>query len=143
MRPLSVLIDTGILYAFLNRQDPGHAVATDLLRGIAAGDLGSPVVSEHVVDELFTLIRHRKAPRAVEEAACTLLPLDGPSALRLRIVVLGAAGLPPALELYRRHRDRALSFTDATHLVLMRRLAIDRLATLDQGLRGLVPIVPG
>lgn len=139
---MSVLLDTGVIYAYLNKQDPRHDDALEVLRRIASGEMGSPVVSDHVVDELFTLIRRRRQSAEVEQAARRFLPLDGPSRLRLRIVMVGPSGLVPAAKLYRRHHDRRLSFTDATHLVLMQRLSMDRLATFDGGFRGLVPVVP-
>lgn len=139
---MSILLDTGILYAFLNTQDPRHEQAVDILHRVGSGEWGSPVISEHVIDELFTLIRHRKRSQEVEDAARHLLPLEGHSSMRLRIAMVGPAGLPPAAELYRRHRDRRLSFTDATHIVLMKRLPVDLLATFDKGFHGLVPVMP-
>lgn len=135
---MSVLLDTGVLFASLNRDDEGHEKARNLLTRIARKELGVPYVTAHVVDELFVLIRSRTGSPDLEEAARRLLPLPAPALKGLTAVSLGPALLEPAWQVFRKYRDQKLSFTDASQIVTMRELHIKWLATFDARLQKLV-----
>ena len=136
---MSVLLDTGVIFAYLNREDARHGEARDLMRRIARKEFGAPFVTDHVMDELFVLIRSRTRSAALEEAAQRWLPLPDPTLKGLSVVSLGTDVLEPAWETFRKYRDQGISFTDATLMVTLRERAIDRLATLDLRLRKLAP----
>jgi predicted nucleic acid-binding protein len=136
---MSVLLDSGFIFAFLNADDAGHDEADGLMARIAAKEFGAPFVSDHVVDELFTLIRGRTGSTELEEAAHRFLPLPSPALKGLTMVSLGPELLSPSWEVFRRFRDQRLSFTDAGLIVTMREMGIERLATLDRRLCKLVP----
>jgi len=136
---MTVLLDTSLVYAYLNRQDARHEEARGLVLRIARKEFGAPFVTDHVIDELFILVRSRTGSGALEEATKRWLPLPVPALVGLRAISLGTELLKPAWEVFRRHRDQHLSFTDATLIVTMRERGIHRLATLDSRLRKLVP----
>lgn len=138
---MSVLLDTGVIFAYLNREDARHGEARALMLRIARKEFGAPFVSDHVIDELFVLIRSRTGSAALEEAAKRWLPLPGPVLKGLSVVSLGAEVLEPAWEVFRKYRDQGISFTDATLMVTLRERGIERLATIDARLRTLVPSV--
>jgi predicted nucleic acid-binding protein len=71
---MSVLLDTGGFFAYLNRQDSLHGKARALVERIALKEFGAPFVTDHVIDELFVLIRVRTGSAALEEAAWKFLP---------------------------------------------------------------------
>ncbi len=139
---MSVLLDTGVLFAFLNADDERHADARRIIAAIAEGRHGSPYVSDHVVNELFTLIRAKTRNPHLETAAKRLLPLPQPELPNLRIVSLGHERIPDLVAAFERGRDLGITFTDASHLVLMETLGIDYLATFDRRLQALARNVP-
>ncbi|MBI4392453.1 MAG: type II toxin-antitoxin system VapC family toxin [Euryarchaeota archaeon] len=139
---MSLLIDTGVLFAFLNNDDARHGQAVGAIERIARGEWGTPLVSDYVVDELFTLIRARTGNPDLETAAKRLLPFPKPMLPRLQLVPVGPRHLDATLALFLRHRTRRLSFTDASILALMPELGIETLATFDDGFDGLAEIVP-
>lgn len=139
---MSVLLDTGVLFAFLNKDDARHGEAIELLRRVATGSLGAPFTSDYVVDELFTLIRARTKSRRLEEAARSLLPLPEPGLRGLEILPVARDRLVSVWEAFARHRDRGISFTDASSLVVMAAFGVDFLATFDRKLEGLTAVPP-
>ncbi len=54
------------------------------------------------------------------------------------VVRIHSARFVGALDLYRRHFDRGLSFTDCTTIAVMDELGMRDLATFDGGFEGLV-----
>ena len=136
---MSVLLDTGVLFAFLNAEDDLHARAVRWMQAVGEGRHGAPYVSDFVVAELFTLIRIRTRNAKLERAARSLLPLPEPALPGLRLLAVGPERLQAVADLYDQHRDRALSFTDASLLVLRTAYGLDRIATFDRRLAGLAP----
>lgn len=135
---MTVLMDTGLIYGFLNRQDAHHDEAKDLVHRIAKSQFGRAFVTDHVVDELLTLVRARTRSQALEAAARRFLPLPVPQIRGMACVSLGGAVLDKAWDVFDRYRDQRLSFTDATLVVTLRELNIDRLATFDTRLEKIV-----
>ncbi|HEX9709421.1 MAG TPA: PIN domain-containing protein [Candidatus Thermoplasmatota archaeon] len=136
---MTVLLDTGLIYAFLNREDANHREAKDLVHRIGRRAFGAPFVTDHVVDELFTLVRARTRSPQLEAAARRFLPLPDPQVHGLVPLSLGGAALRKAWEVFDRYRDQRISFTDATLIVTLKELHMDMLATFDDRLRKLVP----
>jgi predicted nucleic acid-binding protein len=136
---MTVLIDTGVMFAFLNARDARHRDAADLVDRIATREFGAPFVTDHVVDELFTLIRVRTKSPALERAARRLLPMPDPGLKGLAALSLGGAILQPAWEIFDGYRDQKISYTDASLIATMRELRVDYLATFDTRLQKLVP----
>lgn len=140
---MSVLLDTGVLYAFLNADDTRHEEARSLIQRVAKGELGASLVSTLIAAELLTLVRVRTKSVKLERAAISLLPMPDPALPGLRLLHVDSSVLLAATPHFQKHRSRGLSFTDATHLALMASHDITRLATFDRGFRGLVKVVDG
>ncbi len=136
---MSVLLDTGVLFAFHHLEDSRHADALALMSRVANKEFGAPFVSDLVVAELFTLIRARTRSAALEEAARRLLPMPNPSLRGLTMVSMGSSIVGRSWEEFERYRDRQISFTDATLIATLKELRIDSLATFDGKLRAIVP----
>lgn len=135
---MSVLLDTGLIFAYLNRQDARHSEAKELIERIARKEFGQPFVTDHVIDELFVLIRVRTGSSTLEDSARRLLPMPAPALKGLASISLGTTLLIPAWEVFHKYRDQGISFTDASLIVTMRERSIGRLATFDDRLRKLV-----
>lgn len=138
---MTVLVDTGVLYAFLDKRDARHGDAVELVARLGAGQWGRAYVSDHIVGELLTLVRARSKNPRDERAARALLPLPESSLPGLGLLPVGPTHLAASVVAFERHRDRDLSFADASSLALMAAHEIGRLATFDKGFAGLVPIV--
>lgn len=135
---MTVLVDTGVLYAQVHERAPRHRTAASALGPVVQGDLGTPFVSDYIVDEVFTLTRTR----------------TGRFDLARRVVdrLLGRAGQPHVFSLLRvdpgdfeaalscldRYRDHDLSFTDATTVALAEGRDIDHVLSFDDGFDGVV-----
>ncbi len=137
---MTVLLDSGVIFAFLNREDALHKEGRDLVHRIARREFGRPFVTDHVVDELLTLVRARTRSRALERSARRLLPLPDPGLKGLALLSLGASVLEGAWEIFDGYRDQKISCTDASLIATMRELRVDYLATFDTRLQKLVPI---
>jgi uncharacterized protein len=136
---MSILLDTGFLFAFLDEDDEHHDKAFALMDRIQAKEFGAPFVTDLVVAELFSLIRARRRGPKWEEAARRLLPLPSPDLRGLTIISLGASATERTWEAFERYRDQRISFTDANLIVTLSELRIDALATYDAKLAGITP----
>jgi predicted nucleic acid-binding protein len=136
---VTVLLDTGVVFSFLHANDARHSEAVELISRTAQKEFGQPYVPDHVINELFILARSRTRPSALEEAVRRFLPMPNPALRGLAAVSLGMAFLLPTWEVFRRYRDQGVSFTDASLIVTLRELKLDRLATFDERLGRIVP----
>lgn len=56
---MTVLVDTGVLYADHDRDATRHEAASDALEAIYDGEFGHPYISDYVYDEAVTLTQRR------------------------------------------------------------------------------------
>jgi predicted nucleic acid-binding protein len=82
-------------------------------------------VSDHVLIETWTLIRHRIGRRAAERLWQGLR--DGVAIIE----TVGTADLEAAWQIGVAYRDQDFSIVDRTSFAVMRRLGIERAASLD------------
>jgi predicted nucleic acid-binding protein len=135
---MTVLLDTGVVFAFLHANDARHGEAVDLISRTAQKEFGQPFVTDHVIDELFLLARVRTRSAALEESLRRFLPMPSPALRGLAAVSLGTSFLQPTWEVFRQYRDLGLSFTDASLIVTLREMKFDQLATFDDRLGHIV-----
>lgn len=141
---MTVLVDSGVFVAHVNRRDPGHAAARRTMAAVLADRWGRAFASDYILDESVTLARSRTRSHAVAVSVADL--------------ILGRRGFTPffdllmvtgpifrrALELFEAYDDQELSFTDATTVALMERRRIDHVLSFDDDFDGIVPrIEPG
>ena len=117
---MSLFVDTSMWYAAADSSDVSNALAKGVLSG------GEPLVtSDHVLIETWTLIRHRIGRRAAERFWQGLR--DGAASVE----TVGAADLESAWQSGLAYRDQDFSIVDRTSFAVMRRLGIERAASLD------------
>ena len=97
-----------------------NARAKEILSG---GD--QLVTTDHVLLETWTLLRHRLGRRAAEKF------WDALRSGVAQIEMVGAADLEAAWEIGVVYRDQDFSIADRTSFAVMRRLGIERAASLD------------
>ncbi len=117
---MSLFVDTSIWYAAADSSDDANGRAKVILKA------GEPLVtSDHVLSETWTLIRYRISRQAAERF------WDGLRSGVASIEVAGAADLEAAWQIGAAYRDQDFSFVDRTSFAVMRRLGIERAASLD------------
>ncbi|HEY1659105.1 MAG TPA: PIN domain-containing protein [Candidatus Sulfotelmatobacter sp.] len=118
---MSLFVDTSIWYAAADSGDRSNVRAKSILKA------GEPLVtSDHVLVETWTLLHHRLG-RGVAERFW--------EGLRSGIAIIeavGAADLEAAWEMGVSWRDQDFSIVDRTSFAVMRRLGIERVASLDE-----------
>ncbi|MHB8606266.1 MAG: type II toxin-antitoxin system VapC family toxin [Thermoplasmatota archaeon] len=142
MEALSVFLDTGVLVAAVWPRDAMHDRALDVLARIASRRLGAASTSDLVLAESFTFLRAKARRRdAVDALASLAFGEDRAPPLVRDVHRVHGARFAATLALFRNEFDRGLSFADASTVVLVRELGIQRVATWDRGFRGLVEVV--
>ena len=117
---MSLFVDTSMWYAAADSSD----ISNTLAKGVLSG--GEPLVTtDHVLIETWTLIRHRIGRRAAERFWQGLR--DGAASVE----TIGAADLESAWQIGLAYRDQDFSIVDRTSFAVMRRLGIERAASLD------------
>ncbi len=117
---MSLFVDTSIWYAAADKSDANNNRAKAALSG------SEPLItSDHILVETWTLIRHRLGRRAAERF------WEGLRSGAAIVEIVGAADLDSAWEIGRSYRDQDFSLVDRTSFAVMRRLGIERVASLD------------
>jgi len=117
---MSLFVDTSIWYAAADSSDRSNARSKAILR---SGE--TLVTSDHVLVETWTLIHHKLDRKAAEGF------WEG---LRSGVALIEAvtlADLEVAWDVGVSWRDQDFSIVDRTSFAVMRRLGIDRVASLD------------
>lgn len=134
-----LFVDTSGWYAVIDRRDPHHRRALDLIRRVLkAGH--RLVTTDYVVDESCTLAN----ARAGAVAATRLLDL-----LRDTRAVewewIGSERFARAAARFRKQSDQAFSFTDCTSIEVMRERSLRSALTADADFRiaGFEPLLVG
>jgi len=127
---MTLICDTGPIYAALNRSDNDHQRCLDVLQNHP----GRLVVPSPVLAEVCWLLESRIGPEA--EAAF----LDSIAAGELELLDLTSADVARMADLVRRYRDFPLGAVDAAVIAVAERLDIVLVATLDR--RHFLAVVP-
>lgn len=138
---MTVLIDTGPLVAYIDRDDPFHDRAVDLLDPIFRGEHGTPVSTDHVLEEGATFLRARSGHAPSSEAYLRLFwgPWEGHSR-PMEFVMTDRATLRAACQLHVDRYEAGLSLTDCT-LIAHARDHDALVATFDSGFEGHVGVL--
>ena len=118
---VSLFVDTSIWYAAADSADRSNARAKAILKSGEA-----LVTSDHVLVETWTLLHHKLQYRAAERF------WDGLRGGIAIIEAVGLADLEAAWEIGLSWHDQDFSIVDRTSFAVMRRLGIERVASLDE-----------
>jgi uncharacterized protein len=121
-----IFVDTSAWFALLNPKsvEAPDAVATFL--EIEMGRYGTPVTTDYVLDETYTLLRLRLGVPPVGRLAALLR--QSPSVRRLRV---NEAIFDESLKLMLSRPDKKWSFTDCTSFITMQQAGISRAFSWD------------
>lgn len=119
---MSVLLDTGIVYAYYDRSDQWHARARTLILAQQRGlILPAPVIPE--IDHLLGVRLGAKSRQTFYAGI-----VEG----AYLVVDLPRAGYARVADLNRQFEDLALGFVDAAVVALAETLGLSRVATTDR-----------
>ncbi len=134
---MTVLVDTGVLYADHDTDATRHEPAKNGLEAVYDGEFGQPYITDYIYDEAVTLTLKRSEFAAAKQLGKRLRGLDPyPQAYQMRSV--SAAVFADAVEVFERYDDQQLSFTDASTVALCERYSIDAVMSFDDDFDGIV-----
>jgi uncharacterized protein len=117
---MSLFVDTSNWYAAADRDDADNARARAVL-----GDGEGLVTTDHVLVETWSLLHHRLHRKAADRF------WEGLRSGIATVETVGAADLEAAWTIGINYRDQDFSIVDRTSFAVMRRLGIERAASLD------------
>ena len=123
---MSILVDTGVFYAFYNKKDIHHLDSICILVHAMEGRWGRIYVTNLIVAETVTLLRYRISLNA----AISFL-----EALRksgITILFMDETAYNEAIKILKKYSDKQLSFADAFSINVLSELKINYLATYDE-----------
>ena len=119
---MSILLDTGIVYAYYDRSDDWHARARDLLRAEPRGlILPAPVIPE---------IDHLLGARLGDRSRLTFY--SGIGSGHFLVADLPRRAYGRVADINKQFADLSLGFVDAAIVILAETLAVPRVATTDR-----------
>jgi len=135
---MTVLVDTGVLYADHDTDATRHDAASEALDAVYDGEFGHPYISDYVFDEAITLTRRRTGSHAAAtRLSDRLRGRDGYPRV-YELLHVSAAVFTDAITVFERYDDQALSFTDATSVALLDRHDLDGILSFDDDFDGVV-----
>ncbi len=120
---MSTFVDTGVLFAAAFARDRSHARAVRLLRTV---EEDAPFCSDHVVVEVFALLRSRSGWEAAKRF------WSGLRETALAIEPVGIPDLARAEAIATEWADHELDIVDCTSFAVMERLGCRRAAAFDR-----------
>ncbi|HWP62318.1 MAG TPA: PIN domain-containing protein [Candidatus Binatia bacterium] len=119
---MALILDTGPLYASLDRSDADHVAC----RALIEGSTEPLVIPAPVLVEVDALIRRHLHPGVL------VALLDDIEAGAYRVEDVAPSDYPRIRSLCDRHADLDIGFVDAAVLAIVERLGEPKLATLDR-----------
>lgn len=135
---MTVLVDTGVIYAEHDHDAARNESAGRALEGIFEGAFGQPYLSDYILDECITLTQARSP--SFEPVATLIKKLTGrdPFPPVYDVLFVSRDGFFDALDVIQRYSDQDLSFTDATSIALANEHHIDAVLSYDDAFDGVI-----
>ena len=122
---MTILVDTGIFYALLDKADVNHLNSKAILTHSLEGRFGRVYTIDYVVLETTTLLRVRMKP---ETALAFTKFLDKSG---IQVISIDLETYRKALDLFKKMYNK-LSLTDAALITVLREWNLEYLATFDE-----------
>jgi len=133
---MTVLVDTGVLYADHDTDASRHEDASDALETVYDGELGAAYVTDYVYDETVTLTGKRTGSFSAAKRVGRRLRGADPYPSVYEMLRVSNAGFADSVDVFERYDDQGLSFTDATTVALCDRHDIEAVLSFDDDLTG-------
>lgn len=131
-----IVIDSGFLYAYINKDDPKHDLTSELMNKTLKGEYGKLIVTNYIIDEVLTLARVRTGRCECGEAIQSFLKTKKENTDLFFTIIINKKIIDLTEEYYKSYCEEGLSFTDCSILACMKEYEIDYLASHDRGFKG-------
>ncbi|MHB2037189.1 MAG: type II toxin-antitoxin system VapC family toxin [Nitrososphaerales archaeon] len=121
-------MDTGVLYAFADKNDEHNLDAKAIMLKCLEGDFGAPVVIDYCVLETLALLQQRRISAVIEEL------LEFLRENRFTFFFVTEQIFQDATNLMIEKSKDSLSLTDCSQVVVSKEMNIKAIATFDGGL---------
>lgn len=128
------LLDTTVFIAATFLRERHHEQGREIVTSVEKGDLGRPVITDYILDEIVTFVRRKKSPAASIDVLDAVLYSP-----HLRLVKVEDRHFEAGLQLFRTYER--LSFTDAVSVAVMRDLNLEVIYGFDSGFDGIPGVV--
>ncbi|MEE6210339.1 type II toxin-antitoxin system VapC family toxin [Salarchaeum sp. III] len=135
---MTVLIDTGVLYADHDTDATRHEPAATALETVYNGEYGQPYISDYIYDEAVTLTATRGGTTDPAIQLGQRLRGVDPYPNVYEQLTISTTDFNTAVDIFEHYDDHGLSFTDATNIALVERHDIDTLLSFDDDFDGLI-----
>jgi len=135
---MTVLVDTGVLYADHDRDSSRHGTAGAALGAVYDGTLGQPYISDYVYDESVTLTVTRTGSPDAGRRLGKRLRGEASFPAVYEMLHVSPELFADAVDIFERYDDQRLSFTDATTVAFAETNDIDTVLSFDDDFDGLV-----
>jgi predicted nucleic acid-binding protein len=135
---MSVLVDTSFFVSLKSLRDKDHRRATELFQEILRGELGTAHTTNFIFAEAVTASLARTHRHSAAVGVGELIHARGATG----VPIFGMHHVSPeelhqAWDEFRRYREKELSLTDWTSVVVARSLEADAVLSFDQGFDGI------
>lgn len=135
---MTVLVDTGVLYAAHDTDATRHETAVAALDAVYDGQFGHPFLSDYIYDEVVTLTARRSSDWEVAKTVGETLRGAGTFPSVYGFLWVSEPDFSAAVDVFERYDDQRLSFTDASTIALTDRHDVDQVLSFDDDFDGLV-----
>ncbi len=129
-----IIIDTGIIAAFYNKNDENHQRAVILLNNLRKGKYGTGILTDYVLDETVTLlyVRSKRKELAIHAGDIIISEKLG------KFFPMSYELIIKTWEKFQNFVERGLSFTDCSLITISDYLDCNDILSFDKGFDGLL-----
>lgn len=135
---MSVLVDTGVIFAHHDTSALRHEAAVEAFDELLNGVHGQPFTSDYILDESVTLTRSRSDSFEEANRIAGRILGEKPFPTVYELLYVEPDEVHTALETLRQYHDHELSFTDATTIALCESRGIEAVVSFDDDFDGLI-----
>jgi len=135
---MSIVVDTGVLYADHDEGAPRHDIADSAMDAIYRGKKGQPFVSDYIFDETVTLTLKRSGRFDAARSIGRRIRGVGEFADVFSFEHVDPGLFQRSVDVFERYDDQELSFTDATTVAIIEERDLDSVLSFDDDFDGIV-----
>ncbi|MFH1774741.1 MAG: PIN domain-containing protein [Methanobacteriota archaeon] len=137
---MSMLIDSNVFIAYINKSDENHDKADELLEDIMKNKYGMPFTSDYIFNETVTTVLYRTGniARAVDVRDLILGNEEKEIPSFITMIFITEDVLSNAWKLFLKYSEKKLSFTDCASIELIKSRGIEYIASFDKDFNGIV-----
>lgn len=125
---MTVLVDTGIFFAFYSLRDKHHLDSIAIMVHMIEGKWGKPYITNHILDETLTVLKYRISPETARAFINAFIDNEVVEVLHVDKDIE-----VEALKLFKnRLKQKGFSYTDAVTATTLRKYELDYILTFDQ-----------